>query len=356
MPLVSVVIDTYNYARFVEDAVDSALAQDFPKDRTEVLVVDDGSTDDTAMRIQRYGDAVRYLQKKNGGQASAINFGTANAKGELVAFLDGDDVWMPNKLSRVVDEFERDPKVVMVYNGYCFWDTRDGRTLLPQVSQVAGDVLADWRKLLEYCAAPTSSLVFRRSALEKLMPVPEPCSFMHDAYLITTVLFLGPVAAVPDCLTKNRVHGANLWFAEGEPGPEVLSRRVPAREAAIKAMRNWLRVNAPGRLRPQARFLLCRWRLIQDDEEFHLRAPGRFRTFRHSWSQAQTMRPNVSRERFVYSCLHAIAVLLVGNHAHYLEGIPTGVRRLHPRTAETTPTGEGGRRDKARHFSADRHV
>lgn len=331
MPRVSVVIDTYNYGRFVEDAVNCALAQEFPKDQMEILVIDDGSTDDTAERVAKYGDSVRYLRKKNGGQASALNFGTAQARGELVAFLDGDDVWMPRKLQRVVEEFDKDSRVVMVYNRYCFWDSRSGRTSEPPFSDVAGDVARDWRKLVEYCGAPTSSLAFRRKALDRLMPIPESLVFMADTHLIALAIFLGPVAAVRECLTKNRVHGENLWFAQGEPSVEVLRRRVEMREAAIEAMRDWLRSNAPRSLRPQARRFVRRWRLMQDDEEFRLRQPGRLGQFVHLCRDALMAGPIVSKGNLAFRWVYAFAVLIGGERARHISRIRTRVKVLKRR-------------------------
>src|ERR1700692_4536840 len=97
-PLVTVLIDTYNYGRYIEEAVGSVLAQDFPTEQREILVVDDGSTDDTEERLRRFGDSINYLRKPNGGQASAFNFGLESARGEIVAFLDADDYWLPRKL------------------------------------------------------------------------------------------------------------------------------------------------------------------------------------------------------------------------------------------------------------------
>jgi len=94
-PFFTVLIDTYNYGQYVEDAVASALAQDFAAEEREVLVVDDGSTDATEERLQKFGHAIRYLRKPNGGQASAFNFGFEHARGEVVALLDADDVWLP---------------------------------------------------------------------------------------------------------------------------------------------------------------------------------------------------------------------------------------------------------------------
>src|SRR5260370_12257334 len=93
----------------MEEAVESALAQDFPAEQREILVVDDGSTDDTHERLRKYGEAIRYLRKPNGGQASAFNFGFEHARGEVIALLDADDVWLPAKLRRVHEEFARHP-------------------------------------------------------------------------------------------------------------------------------------------------------------------------------------------------------------------------------------------------------
>lgn len=97
-PLVSVVIPAYNAAWCIAKAVDSVLAQDF-QDR-EVIVVDDGSTDDTATVLAGYGDAVRVVRQTNGGLSSARNAGIRAARGEFVAFLDADDWWLPGKLAR----------------------------------------------------------------------------------------------------------------------------------------------------------------------------------------------------------------------------------------------------------------
>src|SRR5437879_8981455 len=102
-PLVTVLIDTYNHERFIEQAIVSALEQDFPTSEREILVVDDGSTDNTPALVRKFGPQVRYLRKANGGQASAFNVGIPEARGEIVAFLDGDDWWAKHKLSTVLE-------------------------------------------------------------------------------------------------------------------------------------------------------------------------------------------------------------------------------------------------------------
>ncbi|MGC1491253.1 MAG: glycosyltransferase family A protein, partial [Candidatus Acidiferrum sp.] len=81
--LITVLITAHNYGQFIEESIDSVLAQEFPPDQLEILVVDDGSTDDTAERAKKYGSSITYLYKENGGQASALNYGLERACGEI---------------------------------------------------------------------------------------------------------------------------------------------------------------------------------------------------------------------------------------------------------------------------------
>lgn len=90
-PFVSVLIDTYNHERFIEQAIVSVLEQDFPASDREIIVVDDGSTDRTQEIVRKFKPHIRLLCKENGGQASAFNAGIPECKGEIVAFLDADD-------------------------------------------------------------------------------------------------------------------------------------------------------------------------------------------------------------------------------------------------------------------------
>jgi glycosyltransferase involved in cell wall biosynthesis len=116
-PKITVLIDTYNHERFIEEAIGSLLEQDFPAAEMEILVVDDGSTDRTPEIARKFEPRVRLVRKENGGQASAFNAGTPEARGEIVAFLDGDDWWAREKLSRVVAAMGADPAVGIVGNG-----------------------------------------------------------------------------------------------------------------------------------------------------------------------------------------------------------------------------------------------
>jgi glycosyltransferase involved in cell wall biosynthesis len=102
-PLVSVIIPTYNRDWMLKEAIDSVLGQDFPD--FEVIVIDDGSTDNTLAILEPFGRAIRVLQQVNRGVSAARNRGIAAASGQLLAFLDSDDLWLPQKLSRQVDFF-----------------------------------------------------------------------------------------------------------------------------------------------------------------------------------------------------------------------------------------------------------
>ena len=129
-PFFTVLIDAYNYGEFVEEAVPSVPAQDFVAEKREILVVDDGSQDDTQERLQKFGDKIRYLRKPNGGQASAFNLGFENARGEVIALLDADDVWLPGDLGRVYEEFQRQPAAGMVYHRADLWNGPTFPTIL----------------------------------------------------------------------------------------------------------------------------------------------------------------------------------------------------------------------------------
>jgi glycosyltransferase involved in cell wall biosynthesis len=328
-PLVTALIDTYNHESYIESAINSVLEQDFPASEMEILVVDDGSTDRTPKIVQKFAPRVRLLRKKNGGQASAINAGSSEAKGDIVAFLDGDDLWFPNKLSRVTAEFEKNPALILAYHRFCFWDIRDNSVSPGSFfNDVSGDVLGDRRKLLIYGAAPTSSLTFRREALRRLMPVPEECSFMHDAYLTATAICLGPVLAIGECLTKNRIHGTNLWFAkEGEVDAQHLRRRMQARQAAINSVRRWVQANRPAQ-GPSMRRLLRGWKLVQDRDEFQIKPPGRFCYSGHLCRENLIYVSPLPFRRLAYAWLRVFAALFLGHrHLHYFEGIRTRTKR-----------------------------
>jgi len=111
-PLVSVVIPVYNGERYLGEAIDSVLRHSFAG--SEIIVVDDGSTDRTADVATAYGSAVRYFRQHQSGSGAARNRGIEVARGSLFAFLDADDVWTPNKLAIQKSAFDADPELELV--------------------------------------------------------------------------------------------------------------------------------------------------------------------------------------------------------------------------------------------------
>jgi glycosyltransferase involved in cell wall biosynthesis len=124
---VSVVIPTYNYGRFIADAIRSVVAQTLAP--VEIIVVDDGSTDDTAAVVGEFGENVKYIFQKNGGVCSARNLGVAESQGELIAFLDADDIWEPTKLEKQVAKFDASEDIGLVHCGMRVFDSDSGETI-----------------------------------------------------------------------------------------------------------------------------------------------------------------------------------------------------------------------------------
>lgn len=139
-PRVSVIIPTYNRARYLGEAIDSALGQTFCD--LEVLVVDDASTDDTAAVLARYGERIRVIGlERNGGPSAARNAGLAAARGDLIAFLDSDDVWLPDKLARQVQALDGDPTADGVTGRLAVYDDTAARELAAEPLDAAMSTL-----------------------------------------------------------------------------------------------------------------------------------------------------------------------------------------------------------------------
>lgn len=157
---VSVIIPTYNSGPLVVEAVESALAQTAPPH--EVIVVDDGSTDDTADRLTRFGDRIRYVRQTNARVAAARNNGVRTATGDAVAFLDADDVWHPEKLARQVAALDADPDLGLVGTDVFPWP---GGLPDPPVASAVTRYTTD--AMLPNNPITTSSVLVRRAVLDR---------------------------------------------------------------------------------------------------------------------------------------------------------------------------------------------
>ncbi len=210
--LISVVINNFNYARFVGQAVQSALDQDYPE--KEIIVVDDGSTDGSSEVITRFGSAIRTHFQSNGGQASALNAGFALSHGEIVLFLDADDLLQPGALTTVAKNW--DGHFVKMHWRLAVVDV-DGLptgAVLPNRKVRLTDGV-DFEEVLrtgQSYAPPTSGNAYSRRLLQTIMPIPaQDFRICADGYLNRIAAFRGPIKLLPEICSCYRLHGANSY-------------------------------------------------------------------------------------------------------------------------------------------------
>jgi Glycosyl transferase family 2 len=208
-PLVSIVICNYNYARFLDQAISSALDQTY--DKLEVIVVDDGSTDDSRTIISRYDGRVRSLLKPNGGQGSAMNAGLALSQGEIVLFLDADDFLRSDAVAEVVAKWRAGVAKVQ----FCL-EVVDaaGRSLgrsVPPVRCRPGEALRLLCRCGYYPSPPCSGNAYARSMLAQILPLPEGEWKTHaDGVPMFLSPLFGEILHLSDVLGSYRVHGDNV--------------------------------------------------------------------------------------------------------------------------------------------------
>jgi glycosyltransferase involved in cell wall biosynthesis len=206
---VSIIIVNYNYGRFLGAAIDSALAQTWKN--IEVVVVDDGSTDNSPEIVARYGDRIKAYRKENGGQASAQNYGFERATGRLVIFLDADDLLYPDCAASVAARWR--PGVSKIQYRLDTIDA-DGCNLdlpLPHYPPDLSPTVIK-RNLLtfgRYLYAPASGNAFDRDCLDRIMPIPADFRYNSDGYLCSCAPLLGDVETIPRLLAAYRAHGRN---------------------------------------------------------------------------------------------------------------------------------------------------
>lgn len=260
-PLVSIIIDSFNYGRFLAEAIDSALKQNYP--RLEVIVVDDGSTDNSREVMAGYGSRIVAVLQENRGQAAAFNAGFRRSRGDVILFLDSDDVLFPTAAACAVDAL-RDGKTIKAHWPLWVVDGQGVRTgkLCPKLPLAEGVLRADILKGGPWCIAtpPTSCNAWTRGFLERVMPVPEKSyRLCADSYLITLGWVSGFTRLVREPQGLYRVHGQNNYA--GRPFHQKLRRDMEiyellcglltdyfAREGAAVDVESWKRQSWPHRV------------------------------------------------------------------------------------------------------------
>jgi glycosyltransferase involved in cell wall biosynthesis len=223
-PLVSVILTSHNYEKYVGEAIASVLGQTYPS--IESIVVDDGSTDGSReviegkLKLARIDARAIYMERA--GQAAAMNAGFALARGEVVTFLDSDDVWKPERVERMVAFMREFPGGGVYQHQLARGDGIKRNTLL------SGDAFALWKGwsggvfnvaddvggALISPFAPTSGLAFRREVLERVFPVPVELTSCPDGFITRAACAWGPLYSLPAVLGEWRDHEANRGKTE----------------------------------------------------------------------------------------------------------------------------------------------
>jgi glycosyltransferase involved in cell wall biosynthesis len=252
---VSVIIANYNYDRYLPAAIGSVLAQGYTD--YEIIVVDDGSTDNSRDVLADFeshlpSEKFKVIFQENQGHGGAINTGFQCSTGEIVAFLDSDDVWKHNKLEQIVDAFKQADVVGVIHP----LDTinADGTVTNSQLTklkipdgnlaQIILDTGSSWH------FPPTSGLTFRHKILQNILPMEPPeWRFWPDGCLLYCSAFLGKIVAVNEILGSYRLHGANTFFSSESPTRDRKSKAIEGVDITCQWLNQFLeRIDYPKRV------------------------------------------------------------------------------------------------------------
>jgi len=230
MPKVSVVIPVYNGARTIGRALESVFGQTFRD--FEIIVVNDGSTDDTASVLAGYGDRIQLVSQSNRGVSAARNAGLRVSVGEYLVFLDDDDEWMPEMLARCTAVLDEDPDCVLVYTGVLKVDLTGMPT--PDQEPLTGGVESP--TMAQALARPwtivPSQFLVRRSVLERTNGFDERLGGPEDIYFLLQAREQGYFRSIPELLVRKATRPLYPKALKREPACDLLVRLVRERYGA----------------------------------------------------------------------------------------------------------------------------
>jgi glycosyltransferase involved in cell wall biosynthesis len=251
-PLVSIITPSYNQASFLEKTIRSVLGQDYPE--IEYIVVDGASTDGSVEIIERYQDKLAWwISEKDAGQAEAINKGFRRARGEILAWLNSDDIYAPGAVGRAVEILQKRPEVFLVFGNAVSID-ETGR---PFNDQVFGH--RDFEDLAAFKIICQPTVFFRKEALDKAGFLDPTYHLLLDHHLWLRIAALGPLAHVPEVLAFARYHpGAKNVRQAADFGQEAYRIRefLKSQPELAKRLQNCGRKVSAGSHKLNARYLL----------------------------------------------------------------------------------------------------
>jgi glycosyltransferase involved in cell wall biosynthesis len=212
--LVTVIIPTYNYAHYIQQAIDSVLNSDFFQDEIEIIVIDDGSQDSTSEVVAAYGNQVKYIYQENSGKAWSTKVGIENCQGKYIFNLDADDLFLPNKIREVVQIFESDPEIVHVAHPAICWQVDVNKQLPEAIPKKIIANKLDGKELLIYfyrnrmLFGGGSTFAARKDYL-KTISIPKEIDMYIDEYLVMSILNQGYSYFIDSPLSIWRIHDNN---------------------------------------------------------------------------------------------------------------------------------------------------
>jgi len=208
----TVLITTYNYGRYLPQAVESVLFQNV--DNVEVIVVDDGSTDNTKEVLRPYKGRVRYLYQENQGQAQALNNGFDASFGDYIFLLDADDIFYPEKIAEVLAIFNKDEGLGIVRHLLDEIDENGNRLNERTLSFDYRDELEWVLKHSVYRTIGTSGIAVKRKYLKKILPIPADLKICPDEYISNHIIFFSAIKTLDRYLGAHRTHGSSYYNSD----------------------------------------------------------------------------------------------------------------------------------------------
>jgi glycosyltransferase involved in cell wall biosynthesis len=234
---ISIIIPTYNYGRFLRDAIDSVLAQTYRP--MEIIVVDDGSTDDTPQILAEYGERIRVIHQDNRGVGAARNTGIAAANGDYLAFLDSDDIMKPQLLEHEIARFIADPGLGLVHCAVELVD-RDEKLLSLSRNGMEGWVATELLRLdREVITAPGSSIMVPKRVAEEIGGYDETLQPSEDWDFCYRLAIRYRIGYVREPLLKYRLHGGGIHLNVAQMEISMLRALERAfQNPAVQSLRN----------------------------------------------------------------------------------------------------------------------